>query len=172
MAYAYEPLDLTKQTIRLLKILPRTHDEVISLLLEVVDLQGIQGGYDAISYEWGPESNQQLISVNGKDLMIRHNIWRFLQHCRDIEFAHQHHERLWIDAICIAQQNVQERNHQVMQMSEIFRGARQVIAWLGTASIETNVPPNAYECIYDLHHGRTMSMSGPKPSHEAEARWR
>ncbi|KAK4560845.1 hypothetical protein LTR86_005425 [Recurvomyces mirabilis] len=172
MAYTYEPLDLTRHSIRLLKILPRTDDNVISLSLQVVDLQDVKGGYDAVSYEWGQESNQQLISVNGKDLMIRQNIWRFLQHCRDTEFAQQHYEYLWIDAICIAQQNVHERNHQVMQMSEIFRGARQVIAWLGTTSIKTNIPPNAYECIYDFHHGTKMSMSGLKPNHEAEAKWR
>jgi hypothetical protein len=36
-----------------------------------------------------------------------------------------------IDAICIDQQNVKERNHQVQQMSAIYSTATEVIAWLG-----------------------------------------
>ncbi|KAL8825859.1 MAG: hypothetical protein Q9170_007629 [Blastenia crenularia] len=38
---------------------------------------------------------------------------------------------LWIDAICINQQDVPERNAQVQQMSDIYRRARQTIIWLG-----------------------------------------
>ncbi|KAF2633929.1 HET-domain-containing protein [Macroventuria anomochaeta] len=37
----------------------------------------------------------------------------------------------WIDALCIDQDNVDERNHQVQQMGEIFSCAQQVFAWLG-----------------------------------------
>ncbi|KAH7094885.1 heterokaryon incompatibility protein-domain-containing protein [Paraphoma chrysanthemicola] len=38
---------------------------------------------------------------------------------------------LWIDALCIDQQNVFERNHQVQQMGAIYKNATQVLAWLG-----------------------------------------
>lgn len=38
---------------------------------------------------------------------------------------------LWIDAICLNQKNIQERNHQVKQMYEIYRSARSVLVWLG-----------------------------------------
>jgi hypothetical protein len=39
---------------------------------------------------------------------------------------------LWIDALCIDQENVIERNHQVQQMGEIFSRASNVLAWLGS----------------------------------------
>lgn len=38
---------------------------------------------------------------------------------------------IWIDAICINQRDILERNHQVDIMKEIYRGANPVISWLG-----------------------------------------
>lgn len=43
---------------------------------------------------------------------------------------------LWIDALSIDQNNMQERNHQVKSMSRIFGGADEVVVWLGPASTE------------------------------------
>lgn len=40
---------------------------------------------------------------------------------------------IWIDAICIDQHDILERNHQVDIMMEIYRGAHAVISWLGTS---------------------------------------
>lgn len=39
--------------------------------------------------------------------------------------------RLWVDALCINQDDIPERNHQVTQMALIYSNARQVISWLG-----------------------------------------
>ncbi|KAF2830838.1 HET-domain-containing protein, partial [Ophiobolus disseminans] len=39
--------------------------------------------------------------------------------------------RLWIDAICINQSDLLERNHQVAQMRDVYTKAESVIAWLG-----------------------------------------
>ncbi len=38
---------------------------------------------------------------------------------------------LWIDALCIHQNDTLERNHQVNQMGGIYSQARRVVAWLG-----------------------------------------
>lgn len=38
---------------------------------------------------------------------------------------------VWIDVICIDQQSVSKRNHQVRVMGSIYRRAISVIAWLG-----------------------------------------
>ncbi|KAF3038731.1 hypothetical protein E8E11_005943 [Didymella keratinophila] len=51
---------------------------------------------------------------------------------RSIEGEHHRSTWFWIDALCIDQDNVDERNHQVQQMGEIFSQARQVFAWLGS----------------------------------------
>ena len=41
---------------------------------------------------------------------------------------------LWIDAICVDQQNIEERGHQVSRMADIYRVANPVIVWLGPES--------------------------------------
>lgn len=38
---------------------------------------------------------------------------------------------LWVDALCIDQHNILERNHQVQKMATIYRKASRVHAWLG-----------------------------------------
>ncbi|KAF2803814.1 HET-domain-containing protein, partial [Mytilinidion resinicola] len=39
---------------------------------------------------------------------------------------------LWIDAICINQEDTNGRNCQVQQMGDIYWEATQVLSWLGT----------------------------------------
>lgn len=38
---------------------------------------------------------------------------------------------LWIDAICIDQDNQKERGHQLGQMQNIYENAEEVIVWFG-----------------------------------------
>lgn len=57
----------------------------------------------------------------------RENLWWALYHLRhttDVRI-------LWIDAICINQYDITERNHQVAHMSRIYTNAQQVVIWLG-----------------------------------------
>ncbi|KAE9366359.1 hypothetical protein N431DRAFT_430453 [Stipitochalara longipes BDJ] len=46
---------------------------------------------------------------------------------------------LWVDAICIDQAHVSERNHQVTQIGEIYAGAERVVIWLGEASRDSDM---------------------------------
>jgi hypothetical protein len=39
--------------------------------------------------------------------------------------------RIWIDAVCINQSDLDERSNQVEKMREIYEGASQVIVWIG-----------------------------------------
>jgi hypothetical protein len=64
---------------------------------------------------------------DGKEHQIRHNLWLAL-----LQLHLAEEERiLWIDAVCINQNDIWERNHQVGFMSFIYRQAYHVIAWLG-----------------------------------------
>jgi len=49
---------------------------------------------------------------------------------------------IWIDAICIDQENVAERNHQVGLMNEIFSRCSTVIVWLGPSTSNSIVAVN------------------------------
>lgn len=81
----------------------------------------------ALSYVWGAASNpRHKITIEGRWYYIHENLYRFLN-------THGVHgmSNLFIDAICIDQQNLKEQNHQVGLMSTIFARASKVIMWLG-----------------------------------------
>ncbi|KAL8282637.1 hypothetical protein RB600_005876 [Gaeumannomyces tritici] len=64
--------------------------------------------------------------------------------------------RLWIDAICINQDNNNEKEHQVARMSEIFKSAHRVVAFLGPEA------GNSGLALRTLHHlGRQVEVLVP-----------
>lgn len=86
-----------------------------------------QDTYDALSYTWGNLEKANQITINGGTLDITKNLFTALMKLRSPAQT----RRLWIDAICIDQENIQERNHQVHMMKRIFGTASSVIVWLG-----------------------------------------
>jgi hypothetical protein len=46
---------------------------------------------------------------------------------------------IWIDAVCINQDNLQECSEQVVKMGAIFKRAAKVITWLGDADNERSL---------------------------------
>ena len=102
--------------------------------------------YEALSYMWGDEADPQTIKIEGKEYQIRQNLWLALNQLRLAE-----EERiLWVDAVCINQDNIAERNHQVGFMSSIYRQAHCVIAWLGP---ETETSHKAMSFLNQIHEG-------------------
>jgi hypothetical protein len=126
-AFQHKPLDRTKASIRLLRILP---DLSSSSLTECeIWHADTNAEYDCLSYVWGPEGDDYGMLVNGKDYRIRENLWEFLNVART---KYRNLPRtFWIDALCIDQESTLERNHQVAQMGAIYSKAQEVIVWLG-----------------------------------------
>ena len=112
--------------IRVLRILPEKTRGHITCELIVVPVRG-QVTYTALSYVWGEVRYPRSIRLNDRPVAVRENLWQFLnqmhQECRTGYF--------WIDALCINQFDIQERNHQVKMMGEIYSTAEQVVVWLG-----------------------------------------
>ncbi|KAH7374270.1 heterokaryon incompatibility protein-domain-containing protein [Pyrenochaeta sp. MPI-SDFR-AT-0127] len=127
MTFKYEPLDHTKESIRLLRILPDLSDT--GLIECQIWHDTVDATYDCLSYVWGSEQNTQDILVNGKTLSIRKNLWDFLGTART-KYATPP-RTFWIDALCINQDSIPEKNHQVAQMGSIYSKAVEVVAWLG-----------------------------------------
>jgi hypothetical protein len=92
--------------------------------------------YTALSYCWGRGVDKpQTIQCDGVPFPVTENLHEFL-----VTYRHPHESRkLWIDAICIDQENEDpsEKNHQVALMRHIYSNSAGVIAWLG-ASTPTN----------------------------------
>ncbi|KAK1712016.1 heterokaryon incompatibility protein-domain-containing protein [Colletotrichum lupini] len=133
--FQYETLDLTGKSFRLLMLHPRSTGEISCNIFEAsLDSDGIIP-YEALSYAWGRIDLAASIIANGKTLRITNNLFTALSYLRDNHV----NKVLWIDAVCIDQNNVAERGHQVGQMAGIYRGAEQVIIWLGPPTHETNL---------------------------------
>ena len=121
----YRALPSTTST-RLVVLLPGARDSPVCASLEVVDLH-TKPGYEAISYTWGDAVDQQTIYVNGHPVQIRKNLHAFLVRLR-------HHERkrsVWIDAISISQDDLDEKAQQVAMIGSVFSQAKRVLVWLG-----------------------------------------
>jgi hypothetical protein len=85
--------------------------------------------YKALSYVWGDEAVTKFILLDGILFSVRQNLFDFLAQCRSKRYMGY----LWIDALCIDQSNIQERNHQVALMGRVYSEAEMVIAWLGSS---------------------------------------
>lgn len=159
--YHYHRIDDPSQ-IRLFSIIPRQDRKRIHLKLELVSINEVEGRYEAVSYMWGSQSPERHIIVDGKTLRLRDNIWRCLKHLRDHELTRS---RLWIDSICINQNDEQEKSQQVAKMAQIFQKASRVLIWLGSTSLQTylltpgtdslqdsieNLPPKDWDAWIDV----------------------
>ncbi|KAI1264656.1 heterokaryon incompatibility protein-domain-containing protein [Xylariaceae sp. FL1019] len=84
--------------------------------------------YRAISYTWGDPEDTAWIRVSGKKMQVRQNCQYALRQ------VHKHCEAktyIWIDSICIQQNDNDEKSHQVAMVGTIFQRAEVVLACIG-----------------------------------------
>lgn len=97
------------------------------------------GDFAALSYVWGDDRELRQIVVNGTDMLVTKNLEEILRRlAANNEFRANY--KIWIDAICINQNDESERASQVQKMREIYSSAWTVIAWLGEGGERTPVP--------------------------------
>ncbi|KAM6520271.1 hypothetical protein FALCPG4_013818 [Fusarium falciforme] len=83
--------------------------------------------YEALSYVWGDVRNSATIRLDGNIVSITRSLKTALDHLRYPDRP----RTLWIDYICINQEDVVERNQQVAKMGLIYEQAKSVLIWLG-----------------------------------------
>ncbi|KAI4956587.1 hypothetical protein J4E91_000799 [Alternaria rosae] len=126
-SFKHEPLDYRRGAIRLLRILP--HLSADCLIQCEIWHDSVKASYTCLSYVWGSEKIQRQILVNGKLLLVRENLYDFIGVARS-KYANPA-RTFWIDALCIDQDSIHEKNHQVAQMGSIYANSLEVISWLG-----------------------------------------
>jgi len=82
--------------------------------------------YSALSYEWGSPLQSTFVLVNSQEISIRRNLYSFLVHLRQESGV----SYIWADAICINQNDLQEKAEKVQQMDQVYENAAEVIAWV------------------------------------------
>lgn len=125
-AYVHEPLPSDPPTIRVLNLIPTSsHDSPIQLTLKQIRLTD---DYNCLSHMWGDDKDQEVIFINNKRFEVRRNLYDFLCLARKLSIT----DTLWIDAICVNQEDIQERNKQVQLMGDIYEKAGQVLIYPGS----------------------------------------
>ncbi len=127
--FQYRPLSEIHSEIRLVTVISRSHTKggILECEVEHVSLDENVPPYAALSYVWGDPARTVAILLNGHSHAITENLAVALRHLQ--------HERksllLWIDAICINQDDHNEKGFQVQRMGKIYSEAAVVLSWLG-----------------------------------------
>jgi len=129
----YHGSSLPAGSIRLLRLLP-CPDEDSRIECTLVPYCLLDSAsthpFEALSYVWGSRENLQRILVNDFECEVGENLHAALLHLRDrfIERV------IWVDAICINQEDTTEKGYQVQSMAKIYAKASRVLVWLGSAT--------------------------------------
>ncbi|SMR58441.1 unnamed protein product [Zymoseptoria tritici ST99CH_1E4] len=147
--YDYKPLDTTKKEIRLMRLLPAQNwqDEVVISLKTVSFLDTEPVTFEALSYVWGSSDTPKKVTIHETGAVVHatRNLLEALRQLRSETNAQS--PWMWIDAICVNQQNLTERSEQVQSMASIYTRATKVIAWLGPHDHDSNL---ALDCLDDI----------------------
>lgn len=128
--FVYSPLQ-GKDSIRLV-VVQGSENRATSMSCCLVDVQSSQVDnlYSAIFYTWEGQTPTEQIEVDGHSMLVTKNCEAALKRFRTEERGRA--TVLWIESICIDQSAaaVEERNHQVSIMGQIYGGANTTPVWL------------------------------------------
>ncbi|KAF3019733.1 hypothetical protein E8E14_009489 [Neopestalotiopsis sp. 37M] len=159
--YQYRIIDKAKRAFRLLILRGGTgHDIDCEIVESTID--GNTLPYEAVSYTWGPSFTADTVNINGKKLPVTFNLSLIL---RDLRFADADRV-IWVDAICIDQQDATEKGHQVGQMQDIFALAERVLFCIARP---TNYTDLLLGCLDRLQSG--MQNIDPNDDSAIGAAW-
>lgn len=123
-AYQYVPF-ADEGEIRLVRILPQRKTMI---RCEIVHASlANPPPYVAVSYAWGDSGDTRRIEVEGSPVPVSVSLHGALQALRKRDVP----TMVWVDALCIDQQNKAERMQQVQLMTSIYSRANYVAVWLG-----------------------------------------
>ncbi|KAF2653153.1 HET-domain-containing protein, partial [Lophiostoma macrostomum CBS 122681] len=124
--FEHESLPDPATYIRLLEILEGDFDKHVACEVSTWPTDNTPSYY-AISYTWGDPNSTSEITVNGERMTVRQNCEYVLQQA----FTSKRSKYFWVDAICIDQESIQEKNHQVAIMDKIYKRAAHVFSCVG-----------------------------------------
>ncbi|KAI7181615.1 hypothetical protein KC363_g9092 [Hortaea werneckii] len=105
-------------------------------------------GFLALSYAWAQDSQRRQVSVNGESTEVTGNLNSGLEALEASPIIRDVY-KVWADAICIDQENLQERNREVARMRDVYRASTNIVIWLGEASDESDL---AFDFICGVAH--------------------
>jgi hypothetical protein len=101
--------------------------------------------FEAISYVWGKSKKNKKIICDGRIIKITKSLSNVLRRLR----LPYRRRKLWADGICINQDDLDEKGHQVAIMGDIYRSAKCVLIWVG--SIDYGYGPQLCSLLDDVN---------------------
>jgi hypothetical protein len=126
MQFHYKPL--ANGEIRLLRLPRRDLFGGIKSSLIHVPLDKAPG-YECISYVWGDQTKTSSILIDGCQMLVPTSVYNILFERAPIWAP----RLLWIDAICINQDDKEEKSIQIRKMGLVYRNVYRVTVCLGSS---------------------------------------
>jgi Heterokaryon incompatibility protein (HET) len=132
-------------SIRIIILERGNFEDDISCRLQAATLE-LGTEYEALSYVWGDPKETFEIQLNNYKFQARTNLVAALHYLRQKDSD----RRLWVDALCINQNDKEEQAEQVNLMTQIYEKAQRVVVWLGElVSIDDRNEP--YHAVHFLN---------------------
>jgi hypothetical protein len=156
----YKPLVVENSEIRLLQLhAPFSEKGPVRCTLSTISLT-VEPNFVALSYVWGDASITEDIIVDGVLVPVTVNLAMALRQIG----SKQGGTVLWADAVCINQNDVDERNHQVALMGTLYSQATSVISWIGPSDETSSC---GIKLLRRLAHVWSERLEGKNP-HDQE----
>jgi hypothetical protein len=137
--FQHKPFITLGQEIRLLQLLDSSTEDQVSIKLTQL-AEPSQVSYIAISYRWGDPSATKEIWINSLSYNVTESLYEALLRLQKYQGQiGKSGIYFWIDAICIDQNNLNEKSHEVSRMRTIYEDAEYVICWLGSSAEDSDL---------------------------------
>jgi hypothetical protein len=124
--YFYQPLPDAGTHIRLLRILEARKGRTVRCEVSVWPRHKAPD-YTAVSYTWGDPNSITPIVLDETQKLVRTNCEYVLRQA----FNYKSRRYYWVDALCINQDDLDEKAKQVIVMGDIFKAAKLVLCCIG-----------------------------------------
>lgn len=142
--YPYQPLH-TPTSLRLLRLSPGDAGDRLSCSMQHADLS-TNPEYQALSYVWGDVTNPDVMLCDNHLIPITRSLAGALRSLRALQRPADRpalYRWIWVDAVCIDQQNIEEKTQQISILGQIYRQSRRCFYLVGRG-------------VYDNRDGRRL----------------
>ncbi|KAI9881133.1 MAG: hypothetical protein M1830_008291 [Pleopsidium flavum] len=117
------------------------------------------GDYVALSYAWGDPTRKRNIVLNGHQTAVGANLEAALRVLRCKQPIRAGY-KIWIDALCINQQDLVERGQHLNRMQKIYKQAHDVVIWLGDEEDDSNKAMDLIRTLSSFFRAGQASVLG------------
>lgn len=118
--------------------------------------EGTDLPYVALSYRWSKDTSEELLLDGKGTIRISQDLDAALRRFRYASALRW----IWVDAICINQQDDAEKSVQIPLMAHIYRGASRVMVWLGNRAEDADLLRRIKSLLRDAKARPEASGSG------------